>query len=205
MINSKFISRTILFIAFIFLCSASYAQKYAFTPFAGGRSSATLEEADSDINISLKETSSAGFLLSLMKEGRDDEYDFLFSRQNTYLRLVSSPGSSIKLRIDYFHLGGTVNYDLDDLYPFITGGIGATHIVPDNNNISSETKFSLSIGGGLKIPLNDTFGLRLEIRWYGTATGGGSSVLCNDGGCVVHFKGNLFWQAEALAGISIAF
>jgi hypothetical protein len=197
-------SLIILFIVFNFLYSASYAQNYAFTPFIGGRTSDTLEEVASGIRIDLDETSSAGFLLS-MKKKRGVDYDFLFSRQNTELRSASFPGSSIKLRLDHFHLGGTTNYKVDDLHPFISGSIGATRIIPDNSNLSSETKMSLSIGGGIKIPFNQNYGLRLEIRWYGIVTDSNESVLCNDSGCVVRFNGSLFWQVEALAGFLIMF
>ena len=181
----------------------AFAQNYEITPFVGWRTSSSLEEETTGASIDLKETSSFGIILSLKKD-RDTNYDFLFSRQDTELQSTTSPGNTESLRLDYYQIGGTVFYDYDKFIPFIAGGLGATHISPANDNFSSETKFSLSVGGGLKFPLSQNVGLRLEARGYGTVVDSGGSILCS-GGCVAKFKGSLFMQLEASAGLSIAF
>lgn len=178
----------------------AYAQDYEITPYIGWRTSSSLEDAETGETIDLKETDSFGIILS-MKKNLDTNYDFLFSRQNTELKSSTVTES---LRIDYYHLGGTVFYDYDKLHPFVSGGLGATHISPANDAFSSETKFSLSVGGGLKFPLTQNVGLRLEARGYGTVVSSGGTILCS-GGCVAKFTGSLFMQFEALAGLSIAF
>lgn len=178
------------------------AQDYEFTPFIGWRTSSSLEEVNTGATIDVKETDSFGFLLSLKKDAKTN-YDFLFSRQSTELQSTTSSNTE-SLRIDYYQIGGTVFYDYDKLIPFVTGGLGATHISPANNDFSSETKFSLSVGGGLKFPLSRNIGLRLEARGYGTVVDSGGSILCS-GGCVAQFSGSLFMQFEASAGLSIAF
>jgi len=181
----------------------AFAQDYEITPFIGWRTSSSLEEENTGATIDLKETSSFGIILS-MKKDLDTNYDFLFSRQSTELQSSTTPSNTESLRIDYYQFGGTVFYDYDKLNPFISGGLGATHISPANNNFSSETKFSLSVGGGLRFPLTRNMGLRLEARGYGTVVDSGGSILCS-GGCVAKFKGSLFMQFEASAGLSIAF
>ena len=178
----------------------AYAQDYEITPYIGWRTSSSLEDADTGETIDLKETDSFGIILS-MKKNQDTNYDFLFSRQNTELKSSTVTES---LRIDYYHLGGTIFYDYDKLHPFVSGGLGATHISPANDAFSSETKFSLSVGGGLKFPLTQNVGLRLEARGYGTVVSSGGTIMCS-GGCVAKFTGTLFMQFEALAGLSIAF
>jgi opacity protein-like surface antigen len=182
----------------------SFAQNYEITPFLGWRTSSSLEDNNTGDSIDLKETSSFGIILS-MKQKRDSNYDFLFSRQDTELQSTSSTASPTALRFDYYHLGGTVFYDHDDLHPFISGGLGATHISPANDNFSSETKFSLSIGGGLKFPFSQNTGLRLEARGYGTVVDSDGSLLCANGVCVARFTGSLFIQFEAFAGFTVAF
>ena len=179
------------------------AQEYENTPFVGWRASDSLEEVDTGTTINLDETRSYGLLLSL-KQDPDVSYDFLFSRQNTQLQPDSPTGSTESLRLDYYQIGGTVFYDYDKLLPFVTGGLGATHISPANVAFSSETKFSLSLGGGLKVPLTQHLGLRFEARGYGTVVGSSGAILCS-GGCVVKFNGSLFMQFEASAGLSVAF
>jgi len=178
----------------------AYAQDYEITPYIGWRTSSSLEDVETGETIDLKETDSFGIILS-MKKNLDTNYDFLFSRQNTELKSSTVTES---LRIDYYHLGGTIFYDYDKLHPFVSGGLGATHISPANDAFSSETKFSLSVGGGLKFPLTQNVGLRLEARGYGTVVSSGGTIMCS-GGCVAKFTGTLFMQFEALAGLSIAF
>ena len=180
-----------------------HAQDYEITPFIGWRTSSSLEEVNTGASIDLKETDSFGFLLSLKKD-RSTNYDFLFSRQDTELQSSTTGTATEALRIDYYQIGGTVFYDYDKLLPFVTGGLGATHISPANDNFSSETKFSLSVGGGLKVPFNKNLGLRLEARGYGTVVDSGGSIFCS-GGCVAQFSGSLFMQFEVSAGLSIAF
>lgn len=191
--------------AFILFASIKpvLAQEYEITPFIGWRTSDSLEEVNTGATIDIKETESFGIILSL-KKSPDTNYDFLFSRQNTELQSSSAPDLTESLRFDYFHFGGTVFYDYDKLNPFVTGGLGATHISPANDAFSSETNFSLSIGGGLKFPLSQNVGLRLEARGYGTVVSGSGEILCS-GGCVAKFSGSLFLQFEASAGLSFAF
>ena len=181
----------------------AYAQDYEITPFVGWRTSSSLEDANTGATIDLAETSSFGIILS-MKRDKDTNYDFLFSRQSTELQSSTTPSNTESLRIDYYQLGGTVFYDYDKLHPFVSGGLGATHISPANNDFSSVTKFSLSVGGGLKFPFTQNVGLRLEARGYGTVVSSGGTILCS-GGCVAKFTGSLFMQFEASAGLSIAF
>lgn len=181
----------------------AFAQDYEITPFIGWRTSSSLEEVNTGATIDLDETDSYGIILSLKKD-QGTNYDFLFSRQNTELQSSTIPGYTESLRIDYYHFGGTVFYGHDKLHPFISGGLGATHISPANDNLSSETKFSLSISGGVKFPITQNVGLRLDARGYGTVVSSGGTILCS-GGCVAQFKGSLFMQFEASAGLSIAF
>jgi opacity protein-like surface antigen len=181
-----------------------HGQEYEITPYVGWRTSDTLEEEATGATIDLKEARSFGVIVS-MQQKPNTNYDFLFSRQTTELESTNSLVDATSLRFDYYHIGGTVFYDHEQLHPFVTGGLGATHISPANAAFSSETNFSLSIGGGLKFPMTRTIGLRLEVRGYGTVVDSNGSILCADGGCVAKFKGSLFLQVEANAGLSIAF
>ena len=176
---------------------------YLVTPFVGYRTSSTLEDTTNQNTIDISETSSFGILLSMRKD-RATEYDFLFSRQITDLKQQGQSIPDSGLRFDYYHIGGTVNYDVDNLRPFVAGGLGFTHLSPSSSAYSSNTKFSLSIGGGFKVPVSQQVGLRLEVRGYGTVIDGSSTILCS-GGCVAQFTGALFWQIEALAGLQVAF
>lgn len=180
-----------------------YAQNYEITPLVGWRGSSSLEEESTGETVDLNETRSFGILLSI-RQYHNSTYDLLFTRQDTETQTpVTLENASI--RFDYYHIGGTVFYEQKHLQPFLSGGLGITHISPTNNNFSSETKLSLSIGGGIKFPLTKSIGLRLEARGYGTAVDSGGSILCTGGSCLIRFKSELFTQFEAMAGLSVAF
>ena len=186
--------------------STAHAEEFAFTALTGFRTSDSLEDEISKETIDIDETSSFGFIMS-MKRDRNSAYDLYFSRQETDLlpRTAGLPANNVGIRLDYIHIGGTVDYEDDKLYPFATGGLGVTRISATDQNLSTETKFSLSLGGGLKVPITENAGLRFEGRVLGTTTGGDSSILCVNGRCAAEFNGSFFLQFEASLGLSIAF
>ena len=71
------------------------------------------------------------------------------------------------------------------------------------------TKFSLSIGGGLRIPVSERFSIRLEARGFLTFVNTDSRFFCTSGAlggaCAIRADGNTFIQYEALAGAAFAF
>ena len=83
--------------------------------------------------------------------------------------------------------------------------MGITRITPSNEVFGSETKFSFSLGGGVKVPITENSGIRFEGRVLGTTTGGDSTIICANGQCVAKFEGSLFLQYEANIGFAIAF
>ena len=182
--------------------------EYAFTAFTGYRISDSLEDDDelTEVHIDIDETSTFGFILSKRRD-RLSTYDLYFSRQDTELntRAAGISGSQLKLRFDYLHIGGTVDYEVDDMHPFATGGLGITRISPANEVFGSETKFSFSLGGGIKVPISENMGVRFEGRVLGTTTGGNGAIICANGQCVAKFEGSLFLQYEANVGLSVAF
>ena len=184
----------------------SSAYEYSFTPQVGIRASDSLQDELTDESINIDDTSSFGFILS-MRRDRLATYDLYFSRQNTELipRSAGVPGNPLDIRIDYFHMGGTVDYEVDNLHPFATGGLGIARISPANDIFGTETKFSFSLGGGVKVPINERVGLRFEARALGISTNGDKSILCANGQCVAQFEGSLFLQYEASIGLSITF
>ena len=106
--------------------------------------------------------------------------------------------------IDYIHIGGTVLYPQQSFSPFVAGGLGVTHFSPDNG-YKSETRFSISIGGGIKKMLTDHIGLRLEGRGYGTWFPNAGAIFCGNGGCNISASGDALFQFEGLAGAILKF
>jgi len=188
-----------LFVSLLTGTPAVFAGNYEITPLLGYRFSESMLDENTGENIDLEDTSSVGLILSLKKD-HSTNYDFLFSRQDTNLRSSSTAANGKDLRIDYFQLGGTVDYSSGNLHPFATGGIGITRVKAS----SSETNFSLNLGGGFRIPVSENVGLRLEGRVYVTAFNGSGSIICS-GGCVVKVSGSTYLQFETNAGLYIKF
>lgn len=190
----------------IFTAPVSSANEYALTVFTGYRGSDSLKAELTDELVELDGASSFGLILS-MKRDRVSTYDLYFSRQDTVLRAGSAgvAGSPLGLRIDYLHLGGTVDYELDGFNTFTTGGLGLARISPANVIFGTETKWSFSLGGGLKFPMTENTGLRLEGRVLGITTSGDRRILCANGQCEAQFEGSVFLQYEISAGLSITF
>ncbi len=73
----------------------------------------------------------------------------------------------------------------------------------------SDTRPSLSLGLGLKVPRDPRWSLRFEARGYATLTGGDRDLLCVGGDigleCRVRYQGDVLMQGEALAGLMFRF
>ncbi len=103
-------------------------------------------------------------------------------------------------------MGGT--FFMQEVAPgdYVVGGIGATHVSPDRDDLNSETFLSANIGMGYMLPLGKHVGLRFEARGYGTLLDNDSTVFCGDNvGCLVTINGDAMYQGEVLAGFSIRF
>jgi opacity protein-like surface antigen len=130
------------------------------------------------------------------------------SRQQTTLKSGSGMffGSRVlDLNIEYYHIGGTYGQAEGKVQPFVAGTFGATRMVPQQYGLDSETKFSLSLGGGVKLYLTEHVGLRLEGRWFGTMVSSNGGIFCSNGACLVTVQGDLFSQYTANAGVILAF
>jgi len=134
--------------------------------------------------------------------GRD--YELFYSRQQSGL-----DASDIDLNVEYFHVGGVLWGQGRPFHPFLAGGIGATRLRASGAESGTDTRPSMSIGVGLKMPFAEQWSARLEIRGYGTATGGERDLLCISGPegaeCKVRYEGDFLFQAEALAGLTFRF
>ena len=179
------------------------------TPWAGYVSGGSfLDAATSDV---LRVGDSAGFGLVLDVQGTPSSgYELLYSFQRTELGGYDAPGRSgpTGLDVHYLHVGGIREFERERFRPFVAGGLGLTALVPDGAGQGSSTNFSLSLGGGVKIPLSERAALRLEGRGYLTFMQSGTGIFCavssGGGGCAVEVEGDTFGQIAVLAGISFA-
>ncbi len=131
------------------------------------------------------------------------------SRPQLDLTGLSGFADKVSLDVDYFQLGGTYLFDGDRVRPYMVATAGAARYTPEPSDISAETYFAFSIGGGWKLFPSKRLGLRLEGRFYGTWLSGSGAIFCSSApaasGCLVRASGNILWQWEMSAGASFRF
>jgi Outer membrane protein beta-barrel domain len=181
--------------------------KYSVTPFVGYRFGGKFGIADTNGHVEALDHVSYGVALDLATD-EQTRYELFYSRQSTSLGAPSpTPSATV---IEYLHLGGTVNVvESQRFQPYVIGTLGVTRFSPDSPIGRDRLYFSLSLGGGLRIPFNEHLALRLEARGFATFFNTNTAVFCRSdqagGVCQIHGSGSSFLQGDALAGLSYTF
>jgi opacity protein-like surface antigen len=182
---------------------AMAADGLEFMPFAGYRFGGGFDDQISGDKLDLDDQGNWGFAVS-SPQTSGARYEFLYSRQQTRLSEAAQPEDGFDLQIHYLHLGGTVDVKHKDFTPFVSGGIGISHMSPGRSGFTDETRLSLSLGCGLKWYPSDRFGIRLELRGYGTLIDTSASLFCH-GGCELELSSGLLPQFETNLGLIFRF
>jgi hypothetical protein len=150
------------------------------------------------------------FALALdMRRDEESQYELFYSRQATNLE-KNSPLGPLGIDVEYLHLGGTldVNEELP-LKPYVVGTLGLTRFSPGPGSGSDDTRFSVSLGGGLRVPVSNHFSFRFEARGFLTFVNTNTAFFCSSssagGFCSIRSSGSTFVQYELLAGAAFAF
>jgi len=182
------------------------------TPFAGYTMGGDFTVTETGQSLSFDDTSSYGIMLDFKQAGDEKSgeswIELYYSRQQTKLKADQGPFVGTPLfdvNVEYYHIGGTYGQATGKVKPFVVGTLGATHMVPKGDGLHSETKFSLSLGGGVKLYLTEHVGIRLDARWFGTFFNGSGSAFCSSGACLINVQGDVLSQFVANAGVVLAF
>jgi opacity protein-like surface antigen len=160
--------------------------------------------ADAGGDIELDDGASFGVALDFVFNGNPDQRLGLFvSRQQTEF----DPRAGLAddgMAITHLHFTGTSYYPAGNWEPFVTAGIGAAFVSPDDASLRDSTRFSAQIGAGANYRLGDTLLLRFELRWLPTFFDGGASGICS-GGCSIALKSDTYSQLQANLGLQFRF
>ena len=183
------------------------SMRWEVTPFVGYRMG-----GDFDVNApgggDLENHGSFGLAVNLFID-ETASYELFYSRQETSFE-SSSPIAPFDLDIEYLHLGGTlVLSDELPVEPYMVGGVGLTRLSPKTGNGSEDTRASLSLGAGVKMPITQRFGVRLEARGFVTFVNSDSAFFCASGSfggvCSIQAKTDALFQYELMAGATFRF
>ena len=128
----------------------------------------------------------------------------LYSHQPTDISTESvAPGAKVALDIDDIMIGAVQELYDGKFRPFVGGYLGATHFRPDD--FDNELRFAFGVGVGTNYYFTENFGLRLDLRGFGTFMGGDTGFLCVNSNCLVNWSGDIMWQGEVAGSIFISF
>jgi opacity protein-like surface antigen len=194
-------------LAFTVEACAEEPLQFAVSPFVGYRVGGDFRLNDTGQAVSLNDHGSFAIAVDARAE-EGTEYELFYSRQSTELRSNGVPLAGTT--VEYLHVGGTVAFaDEERIKPYFGGGLGATRLSPGLAPGSDDTRFSLSLSLGMRVPLTRNFLLRFETRGYFTPLSHDTAVFCrsDQGGalCQIRARGSSLFQGDFLAGATYAF
>jgi Outer membrane protein beta-barrel domain len=189
------------------------APRFEATPWVGyrfgGSFDVTNEDgSDSNRSIDLDGDTSFGLDLGLYRD-HNSFYEVLYSRQQTGVDSSDPALSGLDVNVEYLHFGGTLLFDEEYWFvPYLSLTVGATHLDP-GGGYDDETKFSASLGGGVRMPFSDRVSATLGARGYLTFIGSETKLFCSSingqGTCLLQSSGSTFFQGEAQLGLTFKF
>jgi opacity protein-like surface antigen len=206
MFRTLLVAAALLLSSLLFPAAAAAEWGLEVTPFAGYTIGGSFEDNTTGASLDVKEGGSFGLVLGV-PDTPETQYELFYGFQRTKVTGGGTFGGEtlFDLDIHYLHLGGTYLFPAEKVRPFISGGLGATHFVPSGSGMNSKTYFSVSLGGGAKIPISDHVGLRLEARGFMTILPNSTEIFCVSSGgaaCAVKVQGDVLGQLLLLAGIT---
>lgn len=181
--------------------------QFEVTPFIGYRLGGNFQLVDTGQSVRVQDHGS--FALALDFRGADwTQYELFYGRQSTSLSAEAFAPTPV--RVEYLHLGGTVALgDSERLKPYLAGGLGVARLTPDSTQGEADTRFSISLALGLRVPVSRHFSLRFEGRGFLTPVNTDTAFFCHSDQsgalCEVRASGSLFFQFDFLAGATYAF
>ncbi|UCX03843.1 outer membrane beta-barrel protein [Shewanella glacialimarina] len=201
--------RLALMAVFTLTIPISHAEIFV-APFGGysfGSNGLEVSVNDAQTNLpelNITESGNIGIMLGVTTNDPGNMY-LLYSRQETDLRQGSLSSDKLtELEVNYFHLGGTLYFPNGNLKPYVTASAGLTQLRP-SKEYSSETHFSMGIGGGVAYEVTQNVSLFADVRGYATFLNSDGGLFCNQTRCVWQITGDLMWQSQVNLGLEIAF
>ncbi|MBN4048338.1 outer membrane beta-barrel protein [Flavobacteriaceae bacterium AH-315-O20] len=190
------------FFLFLFISFFTHAQKIEISPQYGYQIGAKYNFYNGYIKL----TDSDQFGVTIGAPINDDiQVEFMWAQQNSSVRvrygiLYPTETEVTDITINHYQIGAVHSFGYDAAKPFFGLSAGWTTFNPEENDFSSNTKFTIGISGGLKYFFTDNIGIRLQsqllmpIDWGGVYfSGGGSGVTVGGTILQLNFSGGLIF------------
>lgn len=187
--------------------------RFELTPLVGYMGGGEFEDPSDETDRDLEEDTNLGLIFNIMAEPWR-HYEFLYTRMQS--EVAGDLESDVEgeqpfdLDVEYLQLGGIVSHpDARYVIPYFGLTIGATRFSPDAADLDDETKFSFTAAAGVRIPIGEHVGVRLDARAFGTLLDSDGSIFCRSdeegGSCRIRAKSDIFLQYAASLGFFVGF
>lgn len=183
--------------------------RFEVTPFGAYRVGGEFETQETpSTTIDLEDGSGWGLDLGLYRDG-SSFYELLYATESAEFDTSDPAVAGVEVTTEYYQFGGTLLFADEQWYvPYLSLTAGATRFSADGG-YGSDTKFSMSLGGGLRLPFTDNLSATMGLRGYLTFVDSDSDFLCVSGGeqssCLVKSTGSTYFQGEASLGLTVRF
>lgn len=180
---------------------------FELRPFYGYRFGGDFENYLTGDKIRLKSAPAYGLALDYSINGGPEKIQLLWSHQDTDLRVSDgvSFNDSYDITVDYFGIGGLIEYPQGPWAPYVSMTVGATHLRA--KDIGSDTRLSFSLGGGVKYfpGQQDRLALHADVRGYATVVDSRAGFIFTGGESIVGYNADVWGQLEASIGVLFRF
>lgn len=166
--------------------------KFELTPFAGYQFGGKLRFYEGDLKI--QDNANYGLALDIAM-APNSKLELYWSQMSSTAQFIGTYGydylstDPFDVNVGYIQIGGVqeVEIDNDMIVPFGAFTLGTTYFIPTSNSTDQVKyddtwKFSVALGGGLKIWLSDRVGIRLQGRLLLPMFWGGAGFTVGTGG-----------------------
>jgi hypothetical protein len=179
------------------------AQRVQVSPFYGYRFGGDIFEAAAGTPLDVDGAPSFGVSADFFV-GNGQSINLLYSRQRARVTIPVPEREDLDadLTVDHWQVGGAQEVGVGLVRPFYGAGLGLTYF---SGPVDTEVRFSIDVGGGVKLMPTRRVGVRLETRSYLVFVDGEGSTVCASGLCATRLHVSVAWQIEFTAGLVVAF
>ena len=182
-----------------------HANDFEFTPFVGFMAGGEFEDPTDNSDRDLDEDSNFGLIVDAATADGWRFYELLYTTQSTSV----DGATPLDMDVQYLQIGGIVTYpDASRVIPYFGLTVGAARFSPDAPGFDDETKIAASVAGGLRVPITDHIGVRLDLRAFITVLDTDGDLFCvsSEGlTCNIRAKSDTFLQYSAALGVTVGF
>ncbi len=205
--------RVLIIVALIAILSTmSFAQRKELMVFAGYRTGGSFNVTSTDyLTFEIDDGFNFGLALGLMISPVT-EIEFMWSQTNSQLSgyLITpllDKGAVFDIHTSQFHFNFLFLFPQGNtkIVPYFMFGLGLTYADPKGEP-NGETRFSYSLGGGVKAMVNERVGIRLQAKWNPTYINSSSELWVDYWGFVYAIPISQYMsQGEFTGGIFFRF